>query len=265
MCLVSNIPPKRILVVDDNEDHLYLTKSRLEMENSNFDVEVVQSGEECLMALESGEFDCIISDYDMRPGMNGLDLLKTLRNREIDTPFIVISAVGDHEIEARARKSGAVDYIDKSDGYEDFNSIVRSIKRAIGRRGAAQEKEAAVSSRPGQERDIRPFTESNDFGVVINIEGQKIEGANRAADEMMGQSEGGLIGEAIASLVVPEHRTDLRRLIILALKGEQATGVIHFIRPGGKTRPMRVVCAAKQVKGKIVGAYISARAVKENP
>ena len=54
--------PKKILIVDDNDDHLAITKSRLEMENPTFEVDVAHSGEECLEALETDDIDCIISD-----------------------------------------------------------------------------------------------------------------------------------------------------------------------------------------------------------
>jgi PAS domain S-box-containing protein len=259
---------KRILIVDDNEDHLYITKKNLESRNSAFSVKVVRSGEECLAALANGEFDCIISDYDMRPGMNGIDLIQTLRNRRINIPVIVISEVGDAQIEARALSTGAVDYFNKSIGFANFETVVSSINQAIEERRRQLEEPVrpeplsplaeAISSEPAPHH----FTNSSDLGIIIESEGQTVAQANKIASQVFGKEEIELIGAPVASLIVAEDRTELRRLILQALWGLRATSVVHFIGGNGNPRPFRVVCEAKKICGKVVGAYISAREIK---
>jgi PAS domain S-box-containing protein len=265
---VMNNKTKRILIVDDNEDHLYITKKNLERRNSSFSVKVVRSGEECLAALAESEFDCIISDYDMRPGMNGIDLIHTLKDRKIDVPVIVISEVGDADVEAKALGSGAVDYFNKSIGFANFETVVSSINQAIEERSLSQNIPVrpeplsplaeAISSEPAPHH----FTNSSDLGIVIESEGQTIAQANPAAARILGKNEGALIGTPVAGLIAPEDRTELRRLILQALWGLRATSVIHFVGGNGNPKPFRVVCEAKKICGKVVGAYISAREIK---
>ena len=93
---MMTIQRKRILLIDDDDDHLFLTKIKLERLNEEFDVDVAKSAEEGLEKLRRNEFDCVISDYDMRPGMNGLDLLQTLRHAEPNIPTILVST-GDRK------------------------------------------------------------------------------------------------------------------------------------------------------------------------
>ncbi|HUX08005.1 MAG TPA: response regulator [Acidobacteriota bacterium] len=259
---------KRILIVDDNDDHLYITKKNLERESSTFSIKIVRSGEECLEALGDGEFDCIISDYDMRPGMNGIDLLQTLRDRNIDIPVIVVSEVGDERIEARALNSGAVDYFNKSIGFANFATVVSSINHAIEKHRKTGEKESATEPSYAQVLADEPiphhFTNSSDVGIVIESEGQTIAQANPVAAEILGSSENALVGAPVASLVAPEDRTELRRLILQALWGLRATSVVRFACGNSNHRPFRVVCEAKKICGKVVGAYISAREIKRS-
>ena len=245
---------KRILIVDDNEDHLYLTKARLEMVNSDFTCTTVHSGEECLAALMEDEYDLIISDYDMRPGMSGLDLLGYLKRQHIDIPVIVISEIGDRRIEQRARKSGAADYIDKTVGYEDFPSIVDSIRKAIA--GAAEEivKPALAA------KQSTAFVDENEIGILLDADGQKIEDASEAALEVF-SGDGNLCGTVLAALVIPGDRTELRRLIFRALHGERSTGMIGFARCGGSAERFEVECVARRSGRKIIGARITARRV----
>ncbi len=259
---------KRILIVDDNEDHLYITKKNLERQSSSFSVKIVRSGEECLAALADGEFDCIISDYDMRPGMNGIDLIQSLKDRQIDIPVIVVSEVGDEKIEARALNSGAVDYFNKSIGFSNFGTVVSSINHAIEERRHNGEKDIAAKPPLGQTSEGEPaphhFTNSSDVGIVIESEGQTIAQANTTASEVFGTNENTLVGVPAASLVTPEDRTEFRRLILQALWGLRATSVVHFVGGNGNSRPFRVVCEAKKICGKVVGAYITAREIKRS-
>ena len=253
---MSDNTTKRILIVDDNEDHLYLTKARLEMVNSEFSCTTVHSGEECLAALLEEEYDLIISDYDMRPGMSGLDLLSYLKKKSIEIPVIVISEIGDKRIEQRARSGGAADYIDKSIGYEDFPSIVDSIRKAI----SGVSEEIVTPAVATEKANASVFANNHEIGILLDADGQKIEEASMAASKAFAGNRD-LSGTVLAGLVRSGDRTELRRIILRALQGERSTGKIGFVRHDGSVEDFDIECIARRSGRKIIGARITARRV----
>jgi CheY-like chemotaxis protein len=77
-----------------------------------FKVDVAHSAEEALERIRSGMYSCIISDYEM-PLMNGIDLLKAVRNIDHDIPFILFSGRGRETVIIDAINTGADFYIQK--------------------------------------------------------------------------------------------------------------------------------------------------------
>ena len=240
---------KRILVVDDNEDHLLITKSRLEQENSTFDVKVVHSGEECLRMLEEHEFECIISDYQMQPGMDGLELLQEIRDRDIDVAVIVITDYGDLEVESEAYHKGADDYFNKSVGFAHFPRMVDSIRRAIGKRQRERM----------EEPDHSPAGETAEparTGFTLAADGITLIGVSEAAACALGQEWSTLEGAPVATLISSQDRTRFRKLILGIVRDEQSSEVIRFLGADGAARPFRVTGNARQKSGSITGLQL---------
>jgi two-component system response regulator AtoC len=98
----------RILVVDDEEKMRRL----LEMSLKNMGHEVVQAadGIEALARFDEAPFDLMMTDLNM-PRMDGMQLLKNLRERGEEIPVIVLTAFGSIETAVQAMKLGAADYI----------------------------------------------------------------------------------------------------------------------------------------------------------
>jgi FixJ family two-component response regulator len=69
-------------------------------------VHTFASAEDFLQSARLGDSSCVVADVQM-PGMSGLDLLKVMRSRGNDTPFIFITAFPDGSVRARAAKAGA--------------------------------------------------------------------------------------------------------------------------------------------------------------
>lgn len=103
---------KRILVVEDEADILQLVTYNLEREG--FDVEGVETGEQGLELATSGRFDLLLLDL-MLPGMNGLDVCRTLRQRETGErlPIIMLTARGEDIDIVTGLELGADDYVTK--------------------------------------------------------------------------------------------------------------------------------------------------------
>jgi two-component system, LuxR family, response regulator FixJ len=92
-----------VYVVDDDTD--VLGSLRFLLETDGFDVQTFRSGAALLNAIARGEVDCLVIDYKM-PAMSGIDLASRLRNRDIDTPIILITGYPDENITEKAAAAG---------------------------------------------------------------------------------------------------------------------------------------------------------------
>lgn len=101
---------EKILVVDDEPDVLRLFRRMLKPEG--FFVEGVNSGEAAIERIKKNNFDLVITDLKM-PGMDGIEVLKTVKKIVPNLNVIVITAYGSIETAVEAMKEGAFDYITK--------------------------------------------------------------------------------------------------------------------------------------------------------
>lgn len=268
---MAKMAPKRILIVDDNDDHLTITKARFEMENSSFIVDIVHSGEECLQVLDSGQFECIISDYEMTPGMSGIDLLQEIKSREIEVPFIVLTDHGSADVEREAYINGAEAYFTKSSGYMDFNTIVNSVRFAVEKHrlhlGAQvqtsipnEELVAEIEAdRPPTVDDLRTLlTSLPEIGFLLNPDATSITDVNEPASDFLGRSKEAIQGTPLVSLVSPDDRTKMRRMILSILSSRRMCGIISII---GALEARRFAMAGTGFAGNesFVGVLVSAR------
>ncbi|MDY0275576.1 MAG: sigma-54 dependent transcriptional regulator [Desulfomicrobium sp.] len=99
-----------ILLIDDEEDIRFSLRGIFEDEGSR--VTEARNGLDGLSLIQDQDFDLIFLDIWM-PGMDGMSVLKTLRDQGDDTPVIMISGHGNIENAVTALKSGAFDFIEK--------------------------------------------------------------------------------------------------------------------------------------------------------
>ncbi len=100
----------RILVVDDEESIREFLEIMLKKEG--FEITLAEDGAMAKDVLAKKTFDMIISDLQM-PNMNGIELLKHVKETSPDTVFMMITAFGTTETAVEAMKMGAYDYITK--------------------------------------------------------------------------------------------------------------------------------------------------------
>src|SRR3989338_5345828 len=120
--------PSRILVVEDNQDHLVLIKNILDRwaEESRTEVETASSVAEALEKLSATHFDLVLTDYRL-PDQTGLDLLTEVKTRNYNFPVLLMTAAGDEHLAVNALKSGFVDYIVKSEtSFRDLPHIIET-------------------------------------------------------------------------------------------------------------------------------------------
>ncbi|MEM0449432.1 MAG: PAS domain S-box protein [Methanomassiliicoccales archaeon] len=128
----------RVLCVDDEQDVLELTKAFLE-EKGNVQVVTCLSAIEALRLLETTEFTAIISDYQM-PEMDGLSLLKEVREKWPNLPFILFTGRGREEVAIDAYKNGADSYVMKGgDARAQYEMLAHELNLALAKRHAETE------------------------------------------------------------------------------------------------------------------------------
>jgi PAS domain S-box-containing protein len=102
----------KVLCIDDEEPFLEVMREYLGRDDG-LETTYVTSVDAALEALDSGGFDVVVSDYQM-PGADGVDLLRAVRSKWGDIPFILFTGRGREEIAMRALNEGADFYLQKS-------------------------------------------------------------------------------------------------------------------------------------------------------
>jgi nitrogen regulation protein NR(I) len=109
-----------ILIVDDDEGLIHFLGrffSKLDK-----DVSSCTDGSSALKTISGEQFDLILIDYKM-PGLNGLDTLKEIRNIQVKTPVIIMTAYGTTETAIEAMKLGAYDYLLKPFDRDELKQV----------------------------------------------------------------------------------------------------------------------------------------------
>jgi two-component system response regulator ChvI len=135
--LPAGMAALRILVVDDDPDFVEAISANLA--DLGFQVKSHTDSRSALACLLGGEaFDVLLIDWYM-PAINGVGLLREIRNAGIETPVIVLSGAGGEFEEDVALDFGATDFVDKS---RRLSILVKRI-RLIADAGGDGDKESA--------------------------------------------------------------------------------------------------------------------------
>jgi len=115
------------MVVDDEENIREVLSNYLE--SLGYEVLTATDGQNALDKFEAGSFDLIVSDLLM-PAIDGLELLKQIREKDKDVIFLMITGYPSIETAVEAIKKGAYDYITKPFHMEDVKlRIERSFEK----------------------------------------------------------------------------------------------------------------------------------------
>ena len=125
-----------ILVVDDEPDvaELFRQRFRREARQGTYVMHFAASGEEALEKLDDGirpELIVILSDINM-PGMDGLALLREIKERRPGLPVMMVTAYGDDERRRRASEYGAADFLAKPVDFDHLKSRLRDLLPSAG-------------------------------------------------------------------------------------------------------------------------------------
>ena len=112
----------RILIVEDEKKVAAFIKKGLEEET--YAVDIATDGEEGLYLGEQNQYDLIILDL-MLPKINGLDILSSLRSKDVETPILLLTAKDSVEDKVKGLNQGADDYLTKPFAFSELLARIR--------------------------------------------------------------------------------------------------------------------------------------------
>lgn len=136
----------RILVVDDEEAMREVLEMRLS--GWGYDVQVTAGGIEAERTIPAFKPDIIIADVVM-PEVSGLELLRSLREADLNTPVVLITAHGTVDMAVEAMKDGAFDFVTKPIDYSKLKSVLEEAEEELRQRKDSRKLAAHIKKGSG--------------------------------------------------------------------------------------------------------------------
>lgn len=126
-----------ILIVDDDVALLQALPALLRLRMKGVRIDTCDSALDALVQIAAWDYDAIVSDIKM-PGMDGLALMAKISLLRPNTPTLLITGHGEHDLAVRALQVGAYAFIQKP---IDRNSFMDSLTAAIRKRRLSRQGE----------------------------------------------------------------------------------------------------------------------------
>lgn len=147
--IASNVPPKSLLLVEDEYELARLVKRHLE--DSGYQVVHVASGEAAVQVAAERAFDLVLLDL-MLPGIDGIEVCRRLRNQAYYAPIMMLTARATEIDKVLGLEMGADDYLTKPFGLQELVARIRAIFRRIDQIAASVSGAGAMIEAGGEVR-----------------------------------------------------------------------------------------------------------------
>jgi two-component system response regulator FixJ len=157
-----------VYVIDDDQ----AMRDSLEflLGSADFEVRLFESALDFLHEMPGLQFGCIVSDVRM-PGMNGMDLLKQLKNDRTRLPVVIMTGHGDVPLAVEAMKLGAIDFIEKP--FED-DRLIGMIEAALKQASAGAKTESIAQDIAARIETLSPRERQVMDGLVAGLSNKVI-------------------------------------------------------------------------------------------
>ena len=122
--------PLKVLIIEDSDDDAQLLLMQIRQAGYNPQYEIAATADQVQVALDKQKWDLIISDYVL-PEFNGLETLKMMQDKGLDTPCLIVSGRIDEETAVTAMRGGAKDYIMKGNLKRLGPAVERELAEAV--------------------------------------------------------------------------------------------------------------------------------------
>lgn len=158
-------PEHRVLIVDD--EPLVTRSCKRILTEAGYEVDTSESGREGVDRALEGNFDLVVTDLKM-PDFDGMELVRTLRNRRPGTAVVVITGYGTVRSAVEATKMGVAEYIEKPFTPEE---ITEAANRAL----QAEQEERTIRVEAGLVKKVlRRASQDQSFGRALLMQGSRV-------------------------------------------------------------------------------------------
>ena len=175
-----SVSPIKILIVDDDEDDFYISSEYIRnIEGQDFVIDWCINYGDALAKIDDSAYDLYLVDYRLG-AKTGLELIEEAVKSDCEAPFILLTGIGNKELDLKAMRSGAVDYLVKSD--LSTEKLERCIRYSL-------ERSASLSALRANERKFRNIFERSKDTVFIADEGLFFKEVNDTASQLFEYSK----------------------------------------------------------------------------
>ncbi|MDB5276488.1 MAG: rane protein [Ferruginibacter sp.] len=193
--------PLKILIIDDDEDDFFITSELIKKIDNGylFTIDSCSFYKEALDKICKGEYDVYFVDYKLR-GQTGLELIHEAIKNGCEEPLILLTGIGNREIDVLAMQAGAVDYLVKSELTTE--KLERCIRYAL-------ERFTYLKALRANEQKFRNFFENSRDGVFMADEQLMFKDVNHAASLLCGYTKEEMLHLSIYDLLADEENQHL--------------------------------------------------------
>ncbi|MEM9002047.1 MAG: ATP-binding protein [Cyanobacteria bacterium P01_F01_bin.86] len=243
----------QVLLIDDDEDDYIVTRDYLsESEQEIFQLSWVDTYQEGLAVISQNQHDVYLLDYRLGQE-NGLELLKQALKLGCRQPIILLTGVGDHDIDQEAMAVGAADYLVKGNTLNG-PLLERSILHSIERKRAESRQAQLVAELAVANQELKDFAHIvshdlkaplrgiallanwflQDYSDCLDAEGQELLQAMRGRVQRMGNLIDGILQYSrVGQLYEEKQAVDLNTVV---------AEVIDMIEP---PKRIEITCATE--------------------
>lgn len=197
----------RMLLIEDDPRDAELACMKLQRAGIEVDVHTVSSAADLEQALETREFDLVLSDFQL-PGFSGEEALRIVRRRDIAIPFVFLSGMLGEENAVEMLRQGATDYVLK----QRLERLPLVVARALTEARERAQRALAERRLRDSERHFSQLIDAlKDYSVATLDRGGRIESWNAASEAIYGYTAAEIIGERINRFFEPGDNGDLVR------------------------------------------------------
>jgi PAS domain S-box-containing protein len=234
------------LLVDD-ELAILDTCRRILERSGQFAVDTASSGKEALEQIHAKTYDAIVSDYQMED-IDGLELLKTIRQEFPDLPFIIFSGKGREEVIIEAYEHGVDFYVQKGgDVQAQYAELAHKVTRAVESRRIKQKLARS------EERFLNFVRNFEGVAFQVDSKGQFLilEGT---VEEITGYPKEEFLSGYVSLITIihPEDKSDFSESLqqLFTVPGIKSDSLFRIVRKDGHIRWLHAIlhniCTKKQ-------------------